>query len=375
MEWVRHPTVLIHWLRHGLQIPTELKFEFNFGEILPNSSAQDTLTIHNSTKSIAALTGSVSNSTAEFEITDGSFDIAPGDSHKVAIAFTPDSEGAKADTLEIVHNALNLSSPVAVPLAGKSAATIIAMRMDTSVVDFGNVFVGESKSKTLTIINSANSTENLTGVISENSGNFDVTGSSFDIAPGDTHEMTVTFVPGSMGSKSALMEIVHNATNLASPLETPLQGEGVTEIAAIIEMTFDTTLVDLGEARIDSTVTDTLTIYNAALSTQHLVGTFTENSGYFDVADSTFSIAPGDSYKVAIAFTPGFNGSYIDTLWITHNATNLDSVAKIMMLGEGEETVTGVSEKAIIVTTFQLHQNYPNPFNPSTTIAYWLNAR
>ncbi len=347
-------------------------FEFNFGEILPNSSAQDTLTIHNSTKSIAALTGSVSNSTAEFEITDGSFDIAPGDSHKVAIAFTPDSEGAKADTLEIVHNALNLSSPVAVPLAGKSAATIIAMRMDTSVVDFGNVFVGESKSKTLTIINAANSTENLTGVISENSGNFDVTGSSFDIAPGDTHEMTVTFVPGSMGSKSALMEIAHNATNLASPLEIPLQGEGVTEIAAIIEMTFDTTLVDLGEARIDSTVTDTLTIYNAALSTQHLVGTFTENSGYFDVADSTFSIAPGDSYKVAIAFTPGFNGSYIDTLWITHNATNLDSVAKIMMLGEGEETVTGVSEKAIIVTTFQLHQNYPNPFNPSTTIAYSL---
>jgi CARDB/Abnormal spindle-like microcephaly-assoc'd, ASPM-SPD-2-Hydin len=92
------------------------------------------------------------------------------------------------------------------------------------------VMVGQSTSQNITILNQANSIGPLTGSVGTLTAPFSVVsgGGPFNLTPGQSQTVTVSFSPAAAGAASDTLFITHNATDQASPTNVPLSGAGVT---------------------------------------------------------------------------------------------------------------------------------------------------
>lgn len=88
-----------------------------------DSTSSETLTITNTSSSVASLSGSVSLESDTFSVASGSgnFALDPGQTRTVTIDYTPtEVANPDRDTLKITHNADNAASPLEVPLEGSA---------------------------------------------------------------------------------------------------------------------------------------------------------------------------------------------------------------------------------------------------------------
>jgi hypothetical protein len=97
-------------------------------------------------------------------------------------------------------------------------------------LDFSDLGVGRSETKSVTVINSGESdlVIDAVEVTGDGAPSFKVvqdTCASSSVAPGSRCEVTVAFSPPAVGSFLATLELQHNAQD--TPSEVPLRGEGV----------------------------------------------------------------------------------------------------------------------------------------------------
>lgn len=97
-------------------------------------------------------------------------------------------------------------------------------------IKFGNVSVGQTKSKTATATNKGDAPLDITGVrlTGQNENAYNAGGFPSKIAPGETADATVEFAPTSTGQKNAALEIDSNDTDdNEQTVSIPLSGTGV----------------------------------------------------------------------------------------------------------------------------------------------------
>jgi len=309
----------------------------DFGDVIVNKAATQTITITNLSTSTGVMEGSVDSLSGPFSVVSGagSFSLGIGQSKKVVVSFTPTFPGPFSGTLSVTHNATNLSSPTSVSLIG-TGVPAINLSVNPSPMDFGEVTVGQSPTQTLTITNLSTSVGTLDGEIGTLSSPFSVIsgGGPFSLAVGQSKKVVVSFSPTSAGSFAQALSLTHNATNESNPLNVDITG---TAVPPIIAIDVSPNPADFSGVAVGQSAVQTITITNLSISTGTLnatVDTGSLSDPFFVISGGgDFSLSPGKSKSVTVRFSPSSLGVFSDTLSITHNATSQSSPTGVSLNG------------------------------------------
>ena len=124
-----------------------------------------------------------------------------------------------------------------------SSGALARISVSPTSLNFGNRDIGSSTDFTVTITNTSTTSDGLnleagTSYISgTNANQFSIVGStSFYIPSGQSRTLTVRFTPTSAGSKTATLNIPHNASNTSSPVTVSLTGTGNNPVPSITSL-------------------------------------------------------------------------------------------------------------------------------------------
>jgi hypothetical protein len=141
------------------------------------------------------------------------------------VQFSPKSAGPSTGNLSLASDMPN--SPSAIALSGAGVAAGLKLAVNPLNVSFGNVNVGSTASRAVTLTNTGNSDvaishAALTGANLTLSG-----GSAVTLSPSQSITLTVQYSPTSTASTAGTLAIVSNATG--APASIPISGNGVTQ--------------------------------------------------------------------------------------------------------------------------------------------------
>src|SRR5262249_5581310 len=207
----------------------------NFGSITVNTTATRTLTISNPGSATLNVTAAAVSGAA-YSITGATFplNINAGASSSMTVTFAPTTTGNQSGSITVSSNATNQISPV--NLSGSATAPPNPLlSVSPTSWSFGQVAVGTSSSKSVTLSNTGNasvsiSAANVTG------GGYSVSGISFPrtVAAGASTTATINFGPTAAGNSTGSVSFVSNATN--SPAVMSLSGSGFVPVAHSVDL-------------------------------------------------------------------------------------------------------------------------------------------
>ncbi|MEI8082186.1 MAG: choice-of-anchor D domain-containing protein, partial [Actinomycetes bacterium] len=263
----------------------------------------------------------------------------------VTVTFDPSSVGAKTASLHFVDNAviaaLGPISPQDLALSGTGVTPGFSPSMASK--NFGDVTVGASGPTTSDVITITNSG---TSALVFNAGSITVGGAdasrftipagagtntcsntTTSVPPGSTCSVTISFAPGTLGSKTASLDFVDNATVTAptSPQHIALSGKGVTPVfsANMTTRNFGTIGVDGGAQ------SETFEVTNAGdavltFAAGSVTITGADNAQFSKTGDTCSSvptaIAPAAKCTVTVRFDPSSRGVKNASLQFVDNA-------------------------------------------------------
>ncbi|MCL2064469.1 MAG: choice-of-anchor D domain-containing protein [Candidatus Cloacimonetes bacterium] len=206
---------------------------FDFGEVfVGDASDSQIFTITNIgylPLSINSIILSGTNST-EFELSAGNTPIILNEGANINISaiFSPTTAGNKIANINIYHNAAD--SPNIVALTGIGEPLPPVLTLNRQLLDFENVFLGQtSLPHDFTITNTGGSPLIITNInmVGTNPNEFEITHPNLPITinGGDNIAVSALFTPETVGNKSAILDILHNAAG--SPHNVFLEGIGV----------------------------------------------------------------------------------------------------------------------------------------------------
>jgi hypothetical protein len=271
-----------------------------FGYVTTNTSAHTNLTIYNNGSATMIVSGITYPSGFS-----GSWSgtIASGNSHVVSVTFTPTSATSYGGTVTVNSDATSGANTLSA--SGTGATRLIAL---SGSLAFGNVGVGTTSNKTLTIYNNGNSPLTVSSITypSGFSGSWSGT-----IAAAGTQNLTVAFAPISGQTYSGTVTVNSDATSGVSTLSA--SGTGVTRIIAL------TGSMAFGSVTAGTSSNKNLTIKNNGTGTMTVSG-ISYPSGFSGAWSGT--IAANGSKKVTVSFSPTSGTTYSGTITVNSDATS-----------------------------------------------------
>jgi hypothetical protein len=328
-----------------------------FGSVTSGSSATQTVTVKNTGNAnlLVGAVGSANPLAAPFSVKTDSCSnqtIAPAASCTVAVAFSPTTTGAFADSFSIPSNdpangsvTVNLSGTgAAMPVPAISVTDSVSPTTDLSV-PFGSVNAGSTASQTVTVKNTG--TANLViGTVGTLGAPFSIktdSCSSQTIAPAASCTITVAFAPVTTGTFTDSFSIPSNDP-AKSTVTVNVSGDGAAVPVPAISVTDSVTpnndlLVPFGSVNAQTSVTQTVTVRNTGTANLMIgaLGSGDPLAAPFSVttdACSNKTIAPAASCSVTVAFAPATTGSFTDSFNIPSNDPANASVT-VNMTGTG----------------------------------------
>jgi photosystem II stability/assembly factor-like uncharacterized protein len=253
------------------------------------------------------------------------------------VSFIPQSLGAKNATLTINHN-ITGKSPTTITLQGHAIEPIPIININPLALNFGDVIIGTLKDLSVSLENKGGAKLTIDSliVIGANADMFilDSPTLPYDITPSSKYDLSVSFNPTLLGTKSAMLMISHNAED--SPYTVILSGNGVKPEIVIIPDT-----LDFGDVSRGGNSTKYFQIRNdgtAALVISSIVKEGTDATQFNrysnpDSANSQIIVVAGQIATVNVRFTPTSNGQK-NSYWIfNHNADS--SQSRLYLKGNG----------------------------------------
>lgn len=374
---------------------------FNFGEIVQGNSTLRTFTIQNLGTAALSLTGNpivnvTGTDAAMFNITQPTANsIAAGANILFVVTFNPTSTGTKTATISITNNDSDESSYV-INLTGTSNAPVPAPEIDiqennvsyavNSTYNFGSVTESTESKRTFKISNLGTSILNLTGspviaISGTDIGMFSITQPNVtSLNAGESIEFTVSFVPNSLGSKTATIQIANDDSNESTYVinltgtgsapapEIDVRENGVSYASGSI--------YKFGDAGIggQGAVAKTFTIANtgsAMLTLTGLSGNKVALSGV-DASDFIISqelvlteVPPQTSVSFTITFSPETQGLKVAKIVITSDDSDEGSYSILL---EGNATLA-TSAKMSIETSDKTKYTNAGSYDFNTVVA------
>jgi len=190
--------------------------------------------------------------------------------------------------------------------------------------DWGDVTVGDSSSRSFRIRNDGGADLNVssTALVGPDASEFSVGagGGSFVVAPGDSHDVEVSFAPAAAGSKSATLRVASDDPD-ENPLDLGLAGNAVA--APVPDIAASPSSRDWGDVVVGDAATGSFSIRNVggvllSVSAPTLTG---PNAAEFAITAGAgaFALAPGDSHAIDVSFAPAGLGTRTAALRLASN--------------------------------------------------------
>ncbi len=188
----------------------------DFGAVLLGSSQTRNLGLVNSGQASLVITNILLPS-SDYRLSQSAFTVAPGRSDRIAVTFSPQSEGDKSGSMTILSNL----PPTIVTLQARGVrqpvVPIPVISIDSSRRDFGGVEVGNTKSITVVVTNSGDASLTITDITSSNE-QVSVSPRQLTIPAKQNGYFTLRFQPDRTGDLSARVTIYSNDS------KTPVSG-------------------------------------------------------------------------------------------------------------------------------------------------------
>ena len=300
-----------------------------FADTQVGETFSQSLTITNVGGSPLELTA-INIDNADFTLVDELPDPILADaSAEVVISFNPATAGDKTANLSITHNAgaaheITLSANAfAAPAIEVSLTSTGAALPNGNILTFADTQVGETFSQSLTITNVGGSPLELTAINIDNADFTLVDELPDPILADESAEVTVSFNPATIGSKTASLSITHNAgaaheiTLSANAFAAPAIEVSLTSTGAALPNGSTLTFAD---TQVGETFSQSLTITNSGGSPLELTAINIDNADFTLVDALPDPILAGESAEVTVSFNPATAGDKTASLSITHNA-------------------------------------------------------
>ena len=314
-----------------------------FGHVQEGRSIDQTLEITNTFSFGKTLSGTMRISGEGFSIIRGGepFNLAPGESRTVVVRFLPARVTTYTGSLTIIHNGVNVLSPIIVELIGRNVITnSVRLTVSSTTVDFGVVNLGQSSTKSLTITNIASGNQTISGTITVYGSAFSATSGagSFVLNAGLSLSVNLKFIPLTEATYSGSISI--SSDNLSSPISVALTGRGTSALLADIIVT--PASIKFGTVSVDSSPSKEVIVVNSQQSTSTLSGRvdLSPGSSGFSLSNGfgSFSLAPGQSRSVIVVFSAAQAGSYTGNVQISHDGKNKSNPIVVPL--EGNKTTS-----------------------------------
>ncbi len=232
-----------------------------------------------------------------------------GETSAIKICFVPQDTGNFAETL-YVYSTDPDTPAYPVKLWGRGIASDIAL--SCSLYDFGNVNVGDSAFWTLQIYNKGNANLIIDSVKNKDTLLFIwETVIPETLTPGGTLIVTVKFRPYTYGVFEDTFEIYSNDWD-EYVKKIAVKGSGCQQDIKVSD-----TLIDFGVAKVQTTSTYSLKIYNVGYATQLIIDSVrTTGLAFTHTFTEPCTIPAGDSVICEVRFTPRDTGNFAGTLTI-----------------------------------------------------------
>ena len=299
---------------------TILTNNLDLGQVILGDSVIQMLRIYNVGLYNLELTNLFTNKSI-FRVTPQNLIIPPNSDEEVEIHFKPDTVGTFKDTLTILNNDPDPGdNPYHVVLNGSATGSIIFSAIDD--INFGQVEVTGDSVIIFSLENRGNDDLIIDTMRIEGSGankfvideNFPVT-----ISPAeDSMEFELYYIPDERVSDNAILKIPHN-DQVADTIRITLSGRGIgPEFFTGIDS------LEFRRVALDSSKTRAVTVYNRGesgliLSTVRLSDGNKEAFRIITDVHKAITVAPDDSVKITVSFTPRLVGYAWTDLEFTSN--------------------------------------------------------
>ena len=202
------------------------------------------------------------------------------------------------------------------------AMSISGEDVSENTIAFGEV-KNTSTTKTFTISNDG--ANDLTGVsvVSSDAEVFTVSDTGFDIAAGETKDITVTFVKGVVGSYEETITV--SQANVASPIVLSVTGSYATPTPATIAVKLDDVAVGASVpfGTVGKAKTKTFTVANTGEATLNITSIVSSNTTDFTVSPASLEVAGGETGEFTVTFVwdgEALNAEKTADITLTNNA-------------------------------------------------------
>ncbi len=202
-----------------------LSNDIDFGNIQVNASSTKILTVSNTGNASFNITNITSSNNA-FTILNGqSSTVSPNSSVNFDIQFSPTQEQAYNGVITVDNNADNAnSSNSSIQVTGVGVNNNTSNISVNGNLNFGNVEIGQSDTRTFTISNTGNQSFNVSS-ISFPSSVYSANWNSGTISAGGSQNVIVTFQPTNVQSYNGTVTVNHNAASGNNTIS--INGSGV----------------------------------------------------------------------------------------------------------------------------------------------------
>ena len=235
-----------------------------------------------------------------------------------------------------------------------SAADTRILAMPSGVIEFGDVKVNETKTKTITISNEGNATLNISRVRLHDKVKdyFSITNWSGALAPAQTLDINLTFIPSEVGLKQGLFYIDSDQTNRGHKSKL-IRGTGTidanTTLTRILRVCEDGEVgcieaeagEQFGNVQIGTSTTRMVTIYNDGNTPLRVNRIYLHQKikNVFRINNPQAVVIPaGGHHDVSVTYTPNDTGVQSGNIYFVTNKTSGFKRKDLIGTGVGNPT-------------------------------------
>ncbi|MFZ0454592.1 MAG: choice-of-anchor D domain-containing protein [Ignavibacteriaceae bacterium] len=202
-------------------------------------------------------------------------------------------------------------------------STYPVFQISSQSLQFGNVFIDSSLTKSFSITNTGNADLQIDSIVSNNNV-FNVSPNNAQIQPNDNQNINVTFKPKQVQDYTGKLIIYHNASG--SPDTLSFTGSGKVNSKPVISLSV--TELNFGEVPKNNSSFKNLIVKNKGTALLK-IDSITIDNNNFKVDTLKSDISAGDSLILKVTFTPKDSIAYNGILKIYHNASGSPGVVNL----------------------------------------------